>query len=133
MYLKSILIAVIGVVVGIALYKIAEIISFRIKKRHRRKKDVGKGPGTKNKRIEFSKIVLGLVLATYFLGIYIGFKTVLLDFTQLTALLTFIGAPTTTAIGFYAWKAKAENIVKIKQAHPEETKDISVDLNNIIP
>ena len=26
---------------------------------------------------------------------------------------------------------KAENIIKIKQGYPEETKDISVDLNNI--
>ena len=40
---------------------------------------------------------------------------------------------TATAIGFYSWKAKAENVVKIKQAHPEETEGMPVDLNNIQP
>ena len=42
-------------------------------------------------------------------------------------------ADTTVNITFalYCWKAKAENIIKIKQGYPEETKDISVDLNNI--
>ena len=39
--------------------------------------------------------------------------------------------PDTTVIALYCWKAKAENIIKIKQGYPEETKDISVDLNNI--
>lgn len=39
--------------------------------------------------------------------------------------------PTTTVIALYCWKAKAENIIKIKKGYPEETKDISVDLNNI--
>ena len=36
-----------------------------------------------------------------------------------------------TVIALYCWKAKAENIIKIKKGYPEETKDISVDLNNI--
>lgn len=46
-------------------------------------------------------------------------------------LATYIATPTTTVIALYCWKAKAENIIKIKQGYPEETKDISVDLNNI--
>lgn len=36
-----------------------------------------------------------------------------------------------TTVALYCWKAKAENIIKIKKGYPEETKDISVDLNNI--
>lgn len=36
-----------------------------------------------------------------------------------------------TVLALYCWKAKAENIIKIKKGYPEETKDISVDLNNI--
>lgn len=44
---------------------------------------------------------------------------------------TYIATPTTTVIALYCWKAKAENIIKIKKGYPEETKDISVDLNNI--
>lgn len=46
-------------------------------------------------------------------------------------LATYIATPTTTVIALYCWKAKAENIIKIKKGYPEETKDISVDLNNI--
>ena len=34
-------------------------------------------------------------------------------------------------IALHCWKAKAENIIKIKQGYREETKDMPVDLNNI--
>ncbi len=40
---------------------------------------------------------------------------------------------TATVIGFYSWKAKAENVVKIKKANPTETEGLPVDLNNIQP
>lgn len=83
------------------------------------------------KKIEFSKLIIALVLFTYFVGVYIGVKIALIDVTQIGALLAYIGTPTATAIGFYCWKAKAENIVKIKRENPEETKGISVDVNNI--
>lgn len=80
---------------------------------------------------EFSKIVLVLVLLTYFVGVFIGVKVSLIDVSQLAALLAYIGTPTAAAIGFYCWKAKAENIVKIKKDNPEETQGIPVDLNSI--
>lgn len=82
-------------------------------------------------KIEFSKLIIALVLFTYFVGVCIGVKISLIDTTQISALLAYIGTPTATAIGFYCWKAKAENIIKIKQENPEETKGISVDVNNI--
>lgn len=78
-------------------------------------------------KTEFSKIVLLLVMSTYFVGLIVGIKIVLLDTSQLTALLVYIGGPTTTAIAFYSWKAKAENLLKIKQENPESP----VDFNNI--
>ena len=53
------------------------------------------------------------------------------DYSQFGVLATYIATPTTTVIALYCWKAKAENIIKIKKGYPEETKDISVDLNNI--
>lgn len=84
----------------------------------------------KKKRFEFSKIILILVIATYFVGVYIGIKTTLLDASQLGVLLAFIGTPTATAIAFYSWKAKAENIVKIKQENPEIIGS-PVDFNSI--
>ncbi|MBD5128432.1 MAG: hypothetical protein HDT43_00680 [Ruminococcaceae bacterium] len=83
------------------------------------------------RKLEFSKIVLTFVLLTYFVGVFIGVKVSLIDFSQLGVLLAYIGTPTAAAIGFYCWKAKAENIVKIKKDNPEETEGISVDLNNI--
>ena len=42
-----------------------------------------------------------------------------------------LGAIEAMSLALYCWKAKAENIIKIKKGYPEETKDISVDLNNI--
>ena len=75
--------------------------------------------------------MLALVLLTYFVGVFIGVKISLIDISQLGVLLAYIGTPTAAAIGFYCWKAKAENLVKIKRDNPEETKDIPIDLNNI--
>lgn len=80
---------------------------------------------------EFSKIVLVLVLLTYFVGVFIGVKISLIDISQLGVLLAYIGTPTAAAIGFYCWKAKAENLIKIKKDNPEETQGIPIDLNNI--
>lgn len=82
-------------------------------------------------KAEFSKIIIAAVLITYFVGVIIGVKVVLTDITQLGVLLAYIGTPTAAAIGFYCWKAKAENIMKIKREYPNETQGISVDLNNI--
>lgn len=70
-------------------------------------------------------------LGTYFVGVFIGAKVVLIDFSQLGVWLAFIGTPTVAAIGFYVWKAKAENIIKYKKDNPAETDGIPVDLNNI--
>ncbi len=83
------------------------------------------------KKAEFSKLVLALVLMTYFLGVFIGVYATVLDISQLGVLLAYIGTPTTVAIGFYAWKAKAENVVKIKREYSKETEGIPVDLNNV--
>lgn len=84
-----------------------------------------------SRKLEFSKVVLALVLLTYFVGVVVGVKISLIDISQLGVLLAYIGTPTAAAIGFYCWKAKAENIVKIKKENPEETAGIPVDLNNI--
>ena len=81
--------------------------------------------------VGFTKLVLVAVLFTYFVGLYIGIKVTLIDYSQFGVLATYIATPTTTVIALYCWKAKAENIIKIKKGYPEETKDISVDLNNI--
>ena len=79
----------------------------------------------------FTKLVLVAVLATYFIGLYVGIEVVRMDFSQFGILATYIATPTTTVIALYCWKAKAENLVKIKKGNPEETKDCPIDLNNI--
>ena len=78
-------------------------------------------------KTEFSKIIIMLVMLTYFVGLIVGIQIVLLDPSQLSALLAYIGGPTTTAIAFYCWKAKAENLIKIKKNDPESM----IDFNNI--
>ena len=85
----------------------------------------------KKKAVEFSKAVLLVVMILYLVVVSVGIALSFIDYTQYSTLAMLVGAPTATAIGFYAWKAKAENVIKIKQEHPEETKDVPVDLNNI--
>ena len=96
-------------------------------RRSRRKKEQNR------RKIEFSKLVLSAVLLTYFAGFIVGARAVILDPNQLGVFLAYVGTPAATAIGFYSWKAKAENVVKIKQANPTATEGIPVDLNNIQP
>lgn len=81
--------------------------------------------GAARKKVEFIKLVLMLVMATYFLGVAVGVKIVLAYPEQLGTLLTFIGAPTATVIIFYAWKAKAENVIKIKKKNPDLLDSVS--------
>lgn len=124
--------AVLSVVV---LTAVAWVVKNRRRKRTRTGGRAGKhlaaeGEPKERRKVEFSKLILALVLMTYFVGVGVGVKVALIDMTQLGALLAFIGAPTAAAIGFYAWKAKAENIIKIKKNNPEEAAGFSVDLND---
>lgn len=82
-------------------------------------------------KLEFSKIIISLVMITYFLGIYIGYKimfTVLLEFPDiivqaLIAYFTYIGAPISAALSFYLWKAKNENVEKISKMYGGEDNE----------
>ena len=107
------------------------VVALNASQRHRPSRRPPTVTPRKGKKAEFTKIVILLVLSTYFIGVYIGGKIVMLDFEQLGVYLAFIGAPTPIAIGFYVWKAKAENIIKIKNANPAATEGIPIDLNNI--
>lgn len=85
----------------------------------------------KKKHFEFSKALLLAVMILYFVAVGIGVKLSFVDYTNYSTLAMLVGAPTATTIGFYAWKAKAENVIKLKKENPEETKDAPIDLNNI--
>lgn len=123
-----------GLIGGVAAVLLMERQRWK-KRRHgisRTAQPTGKSKGTARK-FEFSKLVLSAVLLTYFAGFGLGVWVVLIDPSQLGVLLAYAGSPAVTAIGFYAWKARAENVVKIKKAYPEETEGLPVDLNNIQP
>ena len=96
-------------------------------RRSRRKKEQDR------RKIEFSKLDLSAGLLAYYAGFFVVARTVMLDAKDLGVFLAYVGTPAATAIGFYSWKAKAENVVKIKQANPTATEGMPVDLNNIQP
>jgi len=102
-----------GVVIGLLVVAVIIMIKNRRGQRARETE--------KRHKIEFSKLILALVLIPYFYAAYIGGEVVRGDTSLLPLYLGFIAAPTSAAIGFYTWKAKAENVVKIKRAYPEET------------
>lgn len=76
--------------------------------------------------ITFSKVILTIIVLLYFLGALIGGALVIIsavndvhlglqiDTGMFIAYAAYIGGPTATAIGFYAWKSKAENLLKIQ-------------------
>lgn len=120
--MKYLICGILGIAIGFFIF----YLLFRIANQNRRVKK-----NFKFAKPNFTKAVLVAVLCTYFVGLYIGIKVTLIDYSQFGVLATYIATPTTTVIALYCWKAKAENIIKIKQGYSEETKDISVDLNNI--
>ena len=73
-------------------------------------------------KAEFSKIVLGSAVVIWAAGAVFDAYIVNEEREQLRELLTYIGAPTATAFGFYAWKSKAENVLKIAKSKKMDTK-----------
>lgn len=124
--MKYIVCGIFGVILGLLIFGLLFKVAL-----DRKKLKVSAGKKTKLKPPNFTKLVLVAVLLTYFIGLYIGIKIVLIDYSQFGVLATYIATPTTTVIALYCWKAKAENLVKIKKGYPEETKDNPIDLNNI--
>lgn len=126
--MKYLITGILGIVLGFLIF----CLLFRIanKKRLFGKKR-GQEEEKKTQRPTFTKVVLVAILFTYFIGLYIGIRVTLADYSQFGVLATYIATPTTTVIALYCWKAKAENIIKIKQGYPKETEGIPVDVNNI--
>ena len=67
----------------------------------------------------YTKILVAAVMATYFFGFAAGGVLVFVHPEFLGEWLTYIGVPTATAIGFYCWKAKAENVLKMRSEAPQ--------------
>lgn len=75
------------------------------------------------KKVEFSKLILALVILSYFIGLGFGMLVIWKILgtdnaayisASLCGLFSYIAAPVAVAIGFYSNKAKAENVEKIK-------------------
>ena len=94
----------------------------------------------------FTKQIMYVVVCLYFLGATIGTILVAvaalvdimhgspLDTAMFVAYAAYLGGPTATAIGFYAWKSKAENILKIANSNKvqqEQPVDISAFANSL--
>lgn len=84
----------------------------------------------RKKKPETTKLIVALILATYFVGVVFGGVMVATKATdQLYAYLAFIGTPTSAAVGFYCWKAKSENMSKYaKKAKKDEPPDIPMEI-----
>ncbi len=73
------------------------------------------------KYFSFTKIVLGVVMLMWLYGIALGsviMVRIVSEFPDSAVqaylgMLTYIGAPVSVAIGFYAWKSKHENLTKL--------------------
>lgn len=108
--------------------------------RRRRTRGRAASEPERKKMLEFSKIILGFVMLTYFIGLGFGIYAVnkiLLDFPDyaiqaLIALFGYVGTPTGVTIGFYSWKAKAENTLKIRKENPTETEGTTFDPSTIM-
>ena len=77
--------------------------------------------GKKRKKKEFSKIILALIMSSYFAVLIFGMLMIVYTAdiyraTALCGLFTFTGGASASAIAFYSNKAKAENVEKIKNS-----------------
>jgi hypothetical protein len=82
----------------------------------------------------FSKSILSIIVMLYILGAILGTFLVIiaaivdvkqgfpLDSSMFVAYAAYVGGPTATSIIFYAWKSKAENVIKIAQSCAEEQR-----------
>ena len=83
------------------------------------------------KKVEFSKLILLLVMFSYFLIVGVGIHLCYIDASQYSTLAALVGGPTAVAIVFYAWKAKCENIVKYRKENKKDAENLPFDPANI--
>ena len=76
----------------------------------------------KKKKLEFSKLILIVGYFTAFLFTAIAGYVALVggDAGSFANIVLAIWGMVSTAVGFYYWKAKAENLIKIAKEVPQE-------------
>lgn len=125
--MKDILIFIAGFVLAFTLYTIFNLP--HLKRRYRkRKEEMQQHPERKGGT---TKVLLFSILLTYYIAFAVAVWVVIYkDFYQLGTLLTFTGSVTAAAVAFYCWKAKAENLLKIKAGNPDLCGSLS-DFSNM--
>ncbi|MGN0657530.1 MAG: hypothetical protein ACI4KR_12155 [Ruminiclostridium sp.] len=83
----------------------------------------------KRRKIEAAKLFIGGVMVIYFGAAVFGAVVTWNYPENLPALFTFVGTPTTAALAFYCWKAKAENVKKM-ELNPEFLKEDGETVTN---
>ncbi len=75
------------------------------------------GEGTIEKyHLEFSKLIMGIVLLMWVIGGLVGFWVVVFrDISQLMDILDYIQTPVVTSVGIYGAKSGVENWAKLSQ------------------
>lgn len=86
----------------------------------------------KEKTLEFSKIILAVVALATIAVCVVSFILMwkLQDLSALSYIITGIFAELASATGFYYWKARAENIIKLRAAFGEQL-NIAEDFTEI--
>lgn len=125
--MKNILIFITGFILAFILYSIFNLPN--LKRRYRKQKEeMQQHPERKGGT---TKVLLFSILLTYYIAFAVAVWVVICkDFYQLGTLLTFTGSVTAAAVAFYCWKAKAENLLKIKAGNPDLCGSLS-DFSNM--
>ena len=91
-------------------------------------------PPYKEKKVTFTKLYMVLIGLLYLAGAMLGAFLVLwassldaeagrpIDPQMFIAYAGYLAGPTAVAIGFYAWKSKSENLLKIKNSLENDSK-----------
>lgn len=125
--MKYLLFFIIGFMLAVALFIIYNLPALQ-KRRRRRKQELEEHPERKGGT---TKVLLFSILITYYIAFAVGVWVVVFqDVYQLQTLLAFVGGVTGAAVAFYCWKAKAENLLKIKAANPDLCGSLS-DFTNM--
>lgn len=125
--MKYVLVFIIGFLMAVALIVICNLPSIRSRRR-KRKEELKEHPERKGGT---TKVLLFSILLTYYIAFAVGVWVVIFkDIYQLGTLLTFTGGVTAAAVAFYCWKAKAENLLKIKAGNPDLCGSLS-DFSNM--
>lgn len=125
--MKYALIFIAGFLLAVALVVIYNMPRMRSRRR-KRKEELKEHPERKGGT---TKVLLFSILMTYYIAFVVGVWVVIFkDIYQLGTLLTFTGGVTAAAVAFYCWKAKAENLLKIKAGNPDLCGTLS-DFSNM--